>query len=71
MTTQTKEIELTVRCSPWSSDGAGEHRVLVKLGAQPSVLVWDPIARFYTVCHALSARTEARIVRRARLEVQS
>jgi hypothetical protein len=65
-----KSVEMTVRCSPWSSQGAGEHAVLVDLGTHPRVRVWDPIGKIYTVCHSLSARAQARIIRRAS-EVQS
>lgn len=50
---------LTVRCWAFTSDsGPANHRVCVEDGV---VRVWDPIAQYYTLCHRLSRRTEARI----------
>lgn len=48
-----------VRCHAFSSDGVRTHRVLID-GAD--VLVWDSVARHYTVMHVLSPGA----VRRAR-----
>ena len=51
---------MTIRCWAFSSDsGPSLHRVCVEDGA---VRVWDNIAGYYTFCHSLSRRTEARII---------
>lgn len=57
-------ITIMVRCAPWTGRPAARHRVAVE--ADGTVRVWDPVAHHYTVCHSLSRRTEARIVRVAR-----
>ena len=61
--TDTKSIELTVSCAPWSGEDAADHRVKVDydLAEGPIVRVWDPAGKHYTRCHALTAADEARI----------
>lgn len=51
---------ITVRCRAFRSEtGPSLHRVCVEDGV---VRVWDNIAGYYTFCHSLSRRTEARII---------
>lgn len=51
---------ITVRCRAFHSEtGPSLHRVCVEDGL---VRVWDNIAEYYTFCHSLSRRTEARII---------
>ena len=58
-------VELSVRCAPWRNGRVASHRVSVDM-VDGTVRVWDPIASHYTVHHALSARSCARIMRLAR-----
>lgn len=58
------ENTVTVRCRPWSTEGAARHRCLVETDG--SVLVWDRIAGHFTRCHSLSARSQAHVRRLAR-----
>lgn len=58
------EQEFTARCKAFSGEGARENRILVERDG--SVLVWDEVAGHYTRRHALSARQQARLRKRAR-----
>lgn len=54
------DVEITLRCKPFTTFGAGVYRVLVE--SDGSVLVWDHISHHWTRMHSLSERT----MRRAR-----
>lgn len=56
---ENTDVELTIRCKAFSTEGVRANRILVEtLG---DVLVWDSVAGHYTTCHALSESTQARI----------
>lgn len=51
---------ITVRCRPFCGDsGPALHRVSVEDGV---VRVWDHVAGYFTLCHRLSRKAEARII---------
>lgn len=64
-----REVTVTVRARAFGGVLA-EHQCLVDLD-EPRVRVWDRIGNIYTVCHSLSPRDTARIVRLARREAQA
>ncbi len=59
----TNAIHTTVACRAFTTESAREYAVLIE-GAD--VLVWDSVAGYYTSCHSLSKRTQARIAKQAR-----
>ena len=63
MKTETTAIEThwTTRCAAFGGP-VQTHRVRIEHG---EVRIFDPIGGYYTLCHGLSARTVARILRRA------
>jgi hypothetical protein len=58
------EVKLTVRCAAFGN--VESHDVLVDVSESPRVRVWDPVGRIYTVCHRLTPKSEASIIRKAR-----
>lgn len=66
-TAETKSVELTVACAPWTGEAAADHLVKVDfdLAEGPIVRVWDPVAKHYTRQHALTAADEAQIAAKA------
>ena len=56
------QVEITVRCKPFSGQPAKEHRVMVD---DVNVRVYDSVAGYFTLCHSLSAASVKRIIRRA------
>jgi hypothetical protein len=53
---------ITTRARAWAGRGVCPVRCSVEMPGRV-VRVWDPIARHYTSCHALSPRAERRIRR--------
>lgn len=58
------DVEMVVKCRPWSCEGVQKARVLIQ--ADGDALVWDDIAGHFTRLHALSPRAMRRIRRLAR-----
>ena len=53
------------RARAWT--GRGVVRVRVYVDAAGVVRVWDDVSKYYTTCHALSKRAQARLRRLARI----
>lgn len=62
-TISSAEVEITARAKAYSHEGVREHRFLL---CGNEVRVWDPVAGHYTLVHAMSAATMARIAKLAR-----
>lgn len=62
------DVEITVRCRPWTGSPLDAHRVMVSADA---VRVWNPLESSYTLLHSLSAGAQRRIRRAARQAVAS
>lgn len=60
------DVIMTVRAAAFTGQGVRKHSVSVDIGEHPRVRVWDSVGQIYTVCHVLSPRTQARIIRQAR-----
>lgn len=52
--------KIIIRAKAFSGEGVRSHRAMIEDGR---VLVWDDVAGHYASCHALSATTQARIIR--------
>jgi hypothetical protein len=59
--TQTTEYIFTARCKAFSGDCIRLHKLKAEAGSK-QLRVWDDIAGYYTYCHSLSARTQARLI---------
>ena len=55
----TKEVKTTLRCTPFSALPIGPYRLAIE--DDGTVRVWDSVAGHYTLCHALSGRTQKRL----------
>ena len=60
-----QDVEMTVRCKAFSGEGVRENKILVEPGKDGRVLVWDGVAGYYTACHSIAAKTQAKIKSRA------
>ena len=54
-------IEVRARCKAFSNEGVKNHRILIS--ADKSVLVWEPVAGYFSNCNILSRPTKSRIIR--------
>lgn len=62
--TRNPDGSINVRCRAFTGFSLAVHRVMVGLDdGGERVRVYDSIAGHYTTCHALSARTQRRIVK--------
>ena len=55
-------VVITARAKAFTGQGVREHRMLVD---DVNVRVWDDVAGYYTLCHALSQAAVKRIIRQA------
>lgn len=58
------DVEMIVRCRPWSREGVQKARVLVQ--SDGDVLVWDDVASHWTRFHSLGPWAIRRIRRLAK-----
>ena len=56
---QNQDVELTVRCKAFSSEGVRSNRLLVE--ANGTIRVFDSVAGHYTTVHAIGKATESKI----------
>lgn len=62
------EITFTAVCRPFRGFARAPHRILFDVGADerdPDARVWDSVAGHFTRCHALSRRSQIRLLRAA------
>ncbi len=57
--TATESKTVTVKCKAFSGGRIQSHRCIVD--ADGSVRVYDDVAGYYTTCHSMSERTQARV----------
>ena len=57
-------IYFNAKVKAFSGEGVRKNRIMID--DDDAVRVYDSVAGYYTTCHALSARTVARLVRQAR-----
>lgn len=59
MTAMIKTKVVTVKCKAFSGGRIAAHRCIVD--ADGTVRVYDDAAGYYTTCHSMSERTQARV----------
>lgn len=63
-TVSATDINITVRCRPWTHSRLARHSVIVE--PDGCILVWDYVPGNYTRCHSLTASAERRIRKAAK-----